>query len=118
MTNDRPNEKRVEKQEDHEGQGMRFDALDLLKEGAKGARASDAAVGEQVAKFRSPEDYAKVAEKRDADFNSAMQALDRGDDAPARKLIERNEGEIALTKQAISKITGQAEQESMRAWSS
>ncbi len=118
MTNDRPQE-RVEKQQDRETQEMRFDALDLMKEGVpKGDKTADASSAEYAAMLRSPESMAKAEEKREADFQTAMQALDRGDEGPARKLIKGNDKEIALTKQVIAKITGEAEQQSMRAWSS
>ena len=116
MAKDRSDE-RVEKQPQGDQQEMRFDALELMKEGIpKGDQSKEPTEGEQAAMLRDPARYTEAQSKRQADFDNAMQALDRGDAGPAQRLIKANEKEIELTKQVIASISGRADEKAKLAF--
>jgi len=115
MANDRP-DKIFEKQKPEE-QEMRFDALELMKEGLpKGDQTKEPTEGEHAAMLRNPALYTEHQAKSEANLQNAMQALDRGDEGPAQRLIAANEKEIAQTRKVIASITQRAEEQQSLAW--
>lgn len=113
MSNDRPEEK-PEKQSEREQQEMRFDALDLMKEGsARGDRATQASLADYAGLLRDPERFAESEQKRDEEFQAAMQALDKGDAGPAQKLVKSNEKQISVTRQHLARLQGQIEEKAL-----
>lgn len=93
---------------------MRFDALDLMKEGAaRGDRSVPAGAAEYAALLRDPERFAEAERKREEEFRAAMQALDRGDAGPAQKLYKSNEKQIAVSRQHIAKLQELVEEKAL-----
>jgi len=73
-----------------------FDPLELMMEGQQKAEPiRQLTEGEQAHMLRHPELYAAVVAKRESDYQDARQALDRGDEGPAQRLIKSNEEQIA-----------------------
>jgi hypothetical protein len=114
MSKDRPQE-RPEKQTERDAQQeMRFDALDLMKEGAaRGDRSVQAGAAEYAALLRDPERFAEAERKREEDFQSAMQALDRGDAGPAQRLVKKNDQDIAVARRVIANLQEQVEEKAL-----
>ena len=101
----------VEKKPQEEVHETPFDVLGLMREGHDRAEPiRQPTEGEQAHMLRHPEIYAAVAAKRDAAYEDARQALDRGDDGPAQRLIKSNKEQIEKMTALVTSIEDRLKQ--------